>query len=383
MELRELQSLVGRLHSMSIAAPPVSLFLASSHALLAEAAANNWTQVRLSSAARSDLHELRQLHQWIGFSLWLPERHLRVRIDTDASLRGYGGAAFVAGAHTAVTSEGAFVEEDSNIAVLETLAVLRTLRDPRLATVLHDVSVDLYVDNEVLRWGIARYRSRSEQVRALLREILQFQLKHNVVIRVNRVHTRANVLADTISRKWLALLASQPAAEPVHRAHELRLFTHLFEKVQAQSCHWGKPCTVDACASQGTTQLPRYVCDPLLRTTEIGETVQGRTAVALDMLQYMFPPQKGRPEMIYAFPPHQLVAALWRHFRLLERRGVMVLEEDKSQIWYPMVVNEMKDLMVLAERGEPVARELKDGVTTATVACARGRLVAVWFDFST
>ena len=42
--------------------------------------------------------------------------------------------------------------------------------------------------------------------------------------------------------------------------------------------------------------LARYGCDPLLSTTEISKTVDGKTAVALGMLQYntgMFPPQKG------------------------------------------------------------------------------------------
>ena len=48
-----------------------------------------------------------------------------------------------------------------------------------------------------------------------------------------------------------------------------------------------------------------------------------------------------------------------------------------------MVLNEMKGLMIVAELREPVARELKDGVTSAIVACARGRLLAAWFDFST
>ena len=48
-----------------------------------------------------------------------------------------------------------------------------------------------------------------------------------------------------------------------------------------------------------------------------------------------------------------------------------------------MVLNEMKGLMIVAELREPVARELKDGVTPAIVAGARGRLLAAWFDFST
>ena len=68
---------------------------------------------------------------------------------------------------------------------------------------------------------------------------------------------------------------------------------------------------------------------------------------------------------------------------MFERRGVMILEEANLKFWYPMVLNEMKGLTIVAELGEPVARELNNGVTSAIVACASGRLVAAWFDFST
>ena len=68
---------------------------------------------------------------------------------------------------------------------------------------------------------------------------------------------------------------------------------------------------------------------------------------------------------------------------MLERRGVMIFEEANLKFWYPMVLNEIKGLTIVAELREPVARELKDGVTSTIVAGARGRLVAAWFDFST
>ncbi len=64
--------------------PLVSLFLASSHALLVAAMVNHWTRVSLTDAMRPDLEEL---HLRSELSGWLPERHLTVRIDTDASLK--------------------------------------------------------------------------------------------------------------------------------------------------------------------------------------------------------------------------------------------------------------------------------------------------------
>ena len=50
----------GRLHRMAIVPPPpVSLFLAPSHALLAAVMANHWARASPTDAVRPDLQELR------------------------------------------------------------------------------------------------------------------------------------------------------------------------------------------------------------------------------------------------------------------------------------------------------------------------------------
>lgn len=86
-----LQSLVGKVQSLALAVPPVSIFLRSSHAELSRAARSCCSTVRLSEETTLDLLALRDLQRWQRLSLWPAEQHIRmdlgkvVRLETDAS----------------------------------------------------------------------------------------------------------------------------------------------------------------------------------------------------------------------------------------------------------------------------------------------------------
>ncbi len=61
------------------------------------------------------------------------------------------------------------------------------------------------------------------------------------------------------------------------------------------------------------------------------------------------------------------------------------MEEDKSQIWYPSVTVEQEGGIVLATRGQRIATRWVQGTPWSRrppVVCAKERLLAVWFDFS-
>ncbi len=70
---------------------------------------------------------------------------------------------------------------------------------------------------------------------------------------------------------------------------------------------------------------------------------------------------------------------------VLRLRGIMVMEEDQSQIEYPTVMVEHKGGIVLATRGQRIATRWVQGTPWSRrqpVVCAKKRLLAVWFDFS-
>ena len=75
---------------MSLAVPPVALYLKSSFALLKQADKTGWSWLCLSEQAREDPAMLRGLRGWEGLLRWQSERHLRIRMDTDASSTGWG-----------------------------------------------------------------------------------------------------------------------------------------------------------------------------------------------------------------------------------------------------------------------------------------------------
>ena len=80
-----LQRLVGKAQSMSIAAPPVSIFLRSSYdALAAMGRYARSAHVTITQDMRDDLLCLRRLSQWSRLTRWPDDRHAVLRLATDA-----------------------------------------------------------------------------------------------------------------------------------------------------------------------------------------------------------------------------------------------------------------------------------------------------------
>jgi hypothetical protein len=313
--------------------------------------------VRLNAEVLSDLTALLGLERWSGMSAWRTEEHVRIRIETDAIRTHYGGAVFLDGEDTARQFDGDY--EDDDIAVQEARAALDTVTQPSLAEKLNNVAIDLYVDNENVRWSLQRYRSRSVGVRQVLKQLLEWQLAHNVSIKVDRVSTENNALADGRSR-----IRQRTAAAAARKdgPFELRLQASAWNRVQSWARGWANStCTIDACANAASTKLPRFVRDPedvgpdtTAEPSGIpgGGALSESEAVAMDVLAYTFPNRGGLRELIYAFPPKQLVGAVWRHFELIGARGLMVAVADPSAQWWTRVMTTNKSYGAIAVAGD-------------------------------
>lgn len=371
--LKLLQRFVGKAESMALAVPPVSIFLRHLWDAIASAEAEGRFTVWLSDVAVLDVEELGGIQSWEPLSRWLPERHMRLalRLETDASLNGYGGVWFTgSGAPTLLAGLFEGAEAPLDIAPKEALAVQRALEaaPPEVC----DCFVDLYVDNEVVEKTLLRGSSVIPEIRAVARDLLWFQLRRRVIITLGRVSTVDNVTSDGLSRGVL-----EASWEQVDK-NEFRLALRLFDVVQSR-LPAGARFTLDACASPLNTRVARFIS----RVRFPAELHVGVTCVAENVFTYEFLPRRGPGrDWVYCYPPLALISPLWRHLRLCGARGAFVFPDMPEQVWYATVAREALQVHVLARRGSRGALlSARSGYTEGLGPLPWDLLVA-YFDFA-
>jgi hypothetical protein len=318
LPLEALQSLTGKLQALSLAVPPISIFLRSLHAAIAAAERTRDYNIRLSDDARTDLRDLEQLRSWERLSRWPREQHAAIRLDTDASSNAWGAVIFL-GSRT-LTAGSSFTRPDRDLAihVKEMLAIRYALSYFR--TEIHDCFLDIHVDNTVVEAAALTGKSINAELRQFARFLLQFQLDSNAIVRIHRVTTADNVVADSISR-----------GRPLHTIGAIDRSDHhlnptLFQLVES---HYGCTFSIDACANLSNRQTRRFIA-----RVNTGHPDQ----VATNVFMWSFPNIDGLREIIYCNPPWQLISPLWRHFRLCRTRGVIIVPDMPDKPWFGMLM---------------------------------------------
>jgi hypothetical protein len=328
IELTALQSIVGKAQSLSLAAPPVSIYLRSCYDVLAQfelrAPTRRRMMVTLPAMAVQDLQELRFLRDWDRLSIWRPERHFR--IETDASDKGWGAAFY---GEERVDVAGRFNEHQLGhpIHIKEAWAVARALEHFE-HLVPRNCYLDVYVDNVIVEYALLRGSSPGDVMRGIARTMLAWQLERNVVIRLHRISTHANVVADRLSRFKKV---------PLPGAGEQRLCPLVFRELMRIS---RMEFTIDVCANEHNTQLPRFMArEP---TSNVG-------CVTVDAFASAF---KQEHECLYCFPPFILLSPLWLHFKQRGCVGVMLFPKQPHKSWYGILMRDARAIGTLARKGD-------------------------------
>jgi len=324
--LREIQSIAGKLQALLLAVPGISIFLRSSFKAVALAELHGASHVSVTPDMLHDFKDLLCLKDWTPLSRWRTEEHLSVRMDTDASGHGWGGCLWTpTGAHTA---RGLFTGTGraDPIHLKEAWAVIYTLRE--VGNQVRDCVLDLYTDNEIVRFTLMRGAGDYEVMRKIAKELFLWQLEHNVQVRVHRVTTEDNLVADTLSRTG--------DVTPTHFA-QYRLHPDKFALLRSWML---TPFTLDLCASADTTLLPRFVAPD-------GDGREG--CVATNAFTCNLQPEAG--EFVYCYPPWAIISPLLRHLRLAGCRGVMLIPADPSKQWYGSAIRGQLP-GVLARKGD-------------------------------
>ena len=275
MRLRKLQSLVGKLQSLVLAVPCVGTFLVAAFRAMSAAEAAGWAKVKVSVFMREDFEDLLLLESWSGLSRWPSERHARVRLEADASSAAWGGVLWSGG--EVFTTGGAFEEgwAAKNIMQKEAAATVRTLRELG-KHIEGGAVVDVYCDNRAVECTLLKGKLWFEEMRGYARELLAWQLQTGSIIRLLRVATEDNVVADRTSRGgWVT--------------KDLGGDFSLSEEAFGRLCSWYEPAfTLDVCASEANARCKRYI---------VGPFEEQRGALAVNVFLHSF----GDGEFLYCY----------------------------------------------------------------------------------
>ena len=368
ISLQLLQRIVGKAQSMSMALPPISIFLRSSYTLIAKAASSNHPFARISQTVGEDLRSLRRLRNWNLLSRWPSERHISLRMDTDASSRGWGGCLFIDG--NILTAAGAFMgaEAGLDIDVKEALAIQYTIAE--LSLHLRDCFLDLHTDNVIVQHTVLKGSALSPTARAVSLFLLDFQLANNVIVRVHRIATHDNVVADSLSRTpyHKSTMPTQAYKESISEASLSMPYFNILQAAVPVAL------TIDACAEPWNAKLPRLITR--------GRS-PGPPPVAVNVFTHAFQPlHDGTQEGIFCFPPISLIAPLWRHFAQTASRGVMLVPDLPTKPWYGALMAEALRKFTLAAKGTAKVLLSSSHSPPRSLPPIPWDLLAIVFDFS-
>jgi len=361
MPIYSLQRLVGKAQSLSLAIPPVGIFLKSSYEALALADRNGEYEITIPNEVAADLRCLTALKSWEVMSSWTQERRSVFRMETDAAMPAWGGVLYQNGETHMVG--GPFKGRDAHlrIHIKELLAVQYSLE--ALGGLLRDCYLDLYTDNTIVQATLLYGTAKDPRMRAYSGQLLAFQLKSNVIVRVFRITTKDNVTSDGISR------VKYPVNMPVDR-NDHRLNPRLFRRLQSW---YETPFTLDVCASGGNTQVPRFI------SRYPGDAIG---CVAIDVFTFDFGSAEARErEFVYANPPWPVISALWAHLQQGGARGVMIIPNLPSKGWFGQLMRESKSVRRLASKGTAAVFFQPSRGYVSSVGPVPWDVLAVEFDF--
>jgi hypothetical protein len=352
-----LEQTLGKMQSLSIAIPTVSLFLASAYTILASARKQDRQYVHLPAKVAKDLQSLFLLRSWSKLSRWPQWFKKHMKVFTDACDHSYGFTFLQDEKFTDFHGHFAAFQRDTlRIHTKEHIAV--QLAFEALPQAINDTLIDIFTDNEIVRWTLLKGSKAedSEASREFARYLMDLQLHHSLKIRVFRVPTQVNVRGD-----WLSRLKQRPSG--LLPPSECMLSHEIFLRTQQ---HWGIEFTIDACANEFNRQTERFIA---LHDSDI------LRPVATNIFAYQF-----KDEMAFVFPPFAMVGAVLDHLRKCKAQGVIVAPRMPTKHWWTAFSSCQSDSITLAVAGQSA---LRDPNTAYTTFCKplQCDLIACRFDF--
>ena len=206
ISVKTLQRLEGKISSCI--AVPAALLYAREIFRSTAGFARSSRLARVTGALRKEIEHWHFLDSWVGCLPWLNEKHVVVKISSDASDFGWGGSVVSPGMSPFEVRD--YWTSDTRslpIVVKEALAFVNTLQAGK--TLVTNVRVDAHTDNMAFLQSWEKQGGKNVQLNDALKKLHETALALNAVISLKYVPSSARVLSDLdcmLSRKtWQEL----------------------------------------------------------------------------------------------------------------------------------------------------------------------------------
>ena len=331
LSVKTLQRLVGKCVSFSLAVPAARLFTREMNIAISRGITTQ-KPIFLTPPLRDEIAHWLFLESWDSPLPWRDERHIQVKLATDASQSGWGGI-LISPEHQQTSDYWSEPELACDIATKEAMAINRVLH--AFKSYLINARVDVLVDNQAVIHAWNNQGSRSSPLNNALKTLFNTSIELNVLLCLSYVPTKDN-----------------PADKPSRRLSisDSKLTPALWQKVQ-QECggDTGHSCDLMALDSNVMTDLSG---SPLPHFSPLPSP----RALAVNLFAQHLPSYSSIMNRPYVFPPLILVGPLLKFLRNQQQScTIVILDQYPRKYWWPLLQSYSVKHFLLAPKGSDQA----------------------------
>ncbi len=307
--VKSLQKVAGKAVLFALAVPAAKLFCREINHNIGKGL-RSAGPVRMSNSLKNELESWKFLDSWDGFLPWRKERHLEVKITSDAANSGWGGIISLPDGPKYTRDYWCPEDADSpgGIAVKEAKALHQTLST--FAKEVFNSRVDAYVDNSNLIDFWNNEGGRNIPLTNVIKCLFDLSLKLNILLNLRYVPSMSNS-ADIPSRAYSDLDCAL--------SHDAwRLIDSFFG-----------PHTFDLMALPSNVKKAQNGCNLKFFSPLPFKDSSGINVFAQDLLPV---------ENYYVFPPFILIGALFKFLGSHQINVTLVVPDiSPRQYWWPLL----------------------------------------------
>ncbi|KAK3745843.1 hypothetical protein QZH41_014933, partial [Actinostola sp. cb2023] len=321
--IKMLQRLAGKITSFSIAVPAAQLYTREIFAAIG-GYSNSARPIKISGLLREEIEHCRFLDNWQECLHWPQEKHITIKISSDASNYAWGGVISVpGGSPTEIRDYWGVESRNLPIVVKEALALLYTLQAAQ--TVITNARVDAHTDNMSFLHSWKKLGGKNRQLNDVLKRLFSATLASNVHLNLQYIPSCSN-----------------PADPPSRQTSDLdcKLSPEAWAKVEE---NFG-PHTMDLMSLDSNVQRDSSG-KPLKHFTPFFTPLSSGVNVFAQVIH--------REENVYVFPPFVLVGPLLKFLSEFEAGFTIIVPKlYPLPFWWPILRSLCKSSVKLGSKGE-------------------------------
>lgn len=325
--LKSIQKLMGKCTSFSLAFPGAKFYIREMAAAIGKA--GRGLEVTLSPDLRHEIEFWRFLDQWESHIPWRQEKHVSLRMSTDASGFRWAASVHLESGDLEMGDYWTMDLQEEHINVKEMYAVVKALE--ALPVSVSDCRVDINVDNQATIYAWQGRGPRSLKLNRVAQLLFQVVTQRNVMLTMSYVPSEYN-LADTFSRQLSrsdAMLSE-------------RCWTIVDLAFGGPGGHNLDLMALDSNVQRGRDGAPLRHFSPCATPNSAGVNVFNQDLSVCD----------GLSTNAYVFPPFNLIGPLLRF--LWTQHAVVTIVVPKLgplPTWWPIINSMSHHKLLVAEGG--------------------------------